>query len=75
VSAGVVMAAWRDASWFNHPGTAHRFHVVAGDWMAACNTQWCMLAEFTGQAASEVPGYLRCQRPGCKSRWPQGGRS
>lgn len=75
------MAGRRDASWFDHPGTSWRAHIavvsdhveVAGAtrWITpACNTRKAILAEFTLEPASNFAPYSRCQRHGCRERWP-----
>jgi hypothetical protein len=69
------MAAWRDASWYEHPGKAWVYHVVLGDFQPACNQSNSMrtgvsLCDFTVRPAAEVPLRLRCRRPGCRVRWP-----
>lgn len=73
-----VRAALRDASWFRRPNTRNKplvFHVVAEPIereLSACG--WPVVARegernLTDEAAAIAPSY-RCQRPGCKSRWP-----
>jgi hypothetical protein len=73
-----LLAAKRDASFYDKPGRAEQYHVVIDD---KCNVAACsppktwrsarmMLAEFTARPAVDVPDIARCQRPGCKQRWP-----
>jgi len=66
---GPVLASWRDASWFNSPGVARRYHVLL-DGMAACNTRSMLLSDEATRLAEGVEQRLRCQRPGCKGLWP-----
>jgi len=67
-----LLAAQRDASWYNHPALrAGRYHVVVGSLLPTCNQRgWVLLVEFTAMPASEVPPELRCERPGCAALWP-----
>lgn len=62
------MAAQRDASWLNYPDTRtpKRYHIVI-DSKPACGAQMLMQDP---ELADTVPVSSRCQRPGCKSRWP-----
>lgn len=69
--SGPVRAARRDASCYSHPGRAWRYHVVAGDLMAACAPARVALTDFTARDATAVPDGIRCQRPGCRARWPK----
>jgi len=69
-------AAWRDASWYRKPGTASKYHVVGDDSGSACNgaplpleSAGLPVRDQTVPAAS-VEEHLRCQRRGCKERWP-----
>lgn len=81
-----LLANVRDAQWLAHPRHdgvgGHRpgswgpkWHVsidhprYGGSW-SACGS--CFLIE-GGELASNVPTYQRCQRPGCKQRWPSRG--
>ena len=66
----VIMAMLRDASAFWCPDTRSpkKYHVEVGDAISACTGN--PLAEFTAQAATEVPVSQRCQRSGCQVRWP-----
>lgn len=76
-----LMAARRDASWYVSPGRADVYHVAAkikGTWMPACNTtlRHGHLAGHKGVILDErtlIPAKdarSRCERPGCKQRWP-----
>ena len=70
-------AALRDASWFASPGRAGRYHVVADDGGSACcgmplvldDSRFGTVRDQTADPAT-VESWLRCQRPGCKQRWP-----
>ena len=68
----VLMAAFRDASWFRYPGLATRYHVCAPgrQHLAACNPDAAPLYGPSEVPASEVPQRARCRRPGCKKLWP-----
>lgn len=63
------MSATRDASWFNKPGRAYKRHVVAGDGGSACCGMPLVL-DYGVEEAARTEGNLRCQRRGCKERWP-----
>jgi len=71
-------AAWRDASWYNSPGTARRYHVVRDGIFASCapvvlvTDRFDMTRADTTVRAGSVPAALRCQRNGCRGRWPAG---
>jgi hypothetical protein len=69
----VLMAARRDASWYQYPGTAYVMHVATDTWQPACNPLHALLAEFTAKPAADVPEHARCRRPGCRTRWPRSG--
>lgn len=66
-------AAPRDASWRAKPGHAGRYHVKVMRRtipVAACSDRvW--LSERCQQPARDTPPVLRCQRYGCKQRWPR----
>jgi hypothetical protein len=69
-------AALRDASWFRSPGAASKYHVVSDDGGSACSGMPLVL-ETTGLPvrdvtvnAGSVKAGLRCQRKGCRERWP-----
>jgi hypothetical protein len=66
----VVLAALRDASWYDCPGRVCRYHIDAGRGMSACDPRMMPLITRELQPASWVPVELRCQRNGCKQRWP-----
>jgi hypothetical protein len=75
--SGELMAATRDASWWNHPDVTavKQVHVaiIGGQdgsiWTAACN-RTLPLDDNGGWRAADVPYGLRCLRPGCRKRWP-----
>jgi hypothetical protein len=71
-SADVLMAASRDASWYQSPGRAYVMHVATGTWQPTCNPLRALLDETTGRPAVNVPERVRCRRPGCRTRWPKG---
>lgn len=72
-------AAMRDASLLASPGRARRYHVVADDGGSECcgmpldlytgGTGGRSLRDETVDPAS-VESWMRCQRPGCRQRWP-----
>lgn len=85
-----LLAAPRDASWYNRPDvySPKKMHVAVnvrtvttaltvtsdesllGD--AACTTPSQMFLDMhSSRSAAEVPPQTRCQRPGCRSRWPE----
>lgn len=68
--ADQLVAMLRDASWFDRPDTwsPKQYHVDAGNAIGACTGN--PLAEFTAVPAVEVRANMRCQRPGCRVRWP-----
>lgn len=70
-------AARRDASFLDRPNTRRpkKWHVDRGDGIAACCNPrdppaW-LLAEGTRMPSGDVPPGSRCQRPGCRTRWPE----
>lgn len=65
-----LMAMLRDASAFNYPDVRKpkKYHVEVDDAIGACTGD--PLVEFTAKPAVEVPAHQRCQRPGCRVRWP-----
>lgn len=63
-----VLASMRDASWYDRPGVARRYHVMMVDGGAGCS-RMLPLQEIATDAR-RVPESLRCARAGCKSRWP-----
>ena len=76
-----LMAAWRDASFFVNPGVARRYHVVVAD-RPACSTTGTTLQDTrmtlnldTQIPATEAPQHRRCQRNGCKQRWPKAAKA
>ncbi|HEK4046057.1 TPA: hypothetical protein SL338_003053 [Pseudomonas aeruginosa] len=64
-----VLAAFRDASWLAKPDTrtAKRGHVLREDGHAACGLVAVMCDP---EPAESIPKLLRCQRAGCRDRWP-----
>lgn len=65
-----VMAGWRDASWWNAPGRASKFHVIADNGLTArCHPRMGLIVE-EAQRAADVPAHHRCRRPGCAEMWP-----
>lgn len=77
--AGLV-ARLRDASWFNRPNVRRikMYHVCTMDSpsnvsevaTALCTT--APMSKFTARPLGEIPRWLRCQRPACRQRWPEG---
>lgn len=61
-------AATRDASWFSSPGISRRLHVVADDSGSECCGMPLVLDQ--ARALDDVDPVLRCQRHGCRERWP-----
>ena len=71
-----VMAAQRDAAWYNRPDvrSIKQYHVVKVDgcsFFAACDPNRMLLSEYSEVPADEAPMRLRCQRSGCRVRWPR----
>ncbi len=72
-----LMAASRDASWYDCPDTAtvKVMHVARiyelNDtiWSARCNRN-TPLDGTVGRPAGQVPEGLRCLRRGCRELWP-----
>jgi hypothetical protein len=64
-----VLAGWRDASFTDSPGYASRYHVAENGTDAACSRSISLIEETIGRA-DLVPMHMRCQRPGCRKRWP-----
>ena len=64
-----LMAALRDASWFSHPDvrTPKRWHILNANGNPACGLVTLL---DDPMAAADVPDECRCQRAGCKGRWP-----
>lgn len=62
------LAAPRDASWYVKPGIARKRHVVASDGGSECCGMPLILE--MADAKVLVPWWQRCQRPGCKDKWP-----
>jgi len=71
-------AAMRDATSYNHPGTARRYHIVRDKIFASCSRTILATSKFdlertdTTVQAGSVPVILRCQRRGCQEKWPAG---
>ena len=71
-SPGDLLAGLHDSSWFVNPSGGQRFHVVAEGGVPACNTTGACISLDCGiMYAQDVPRNLRCQRSGCRQRWPQ----
>lgn len=77
--APYAYAALRDASWLTHPDvySLKKWHVDRGTGTPACSNErsWSsrcnpMLDETTRKPAGDVLLHVRCQRPGCRVRWP-----
>ena len=76
-----LLAARRDASFYEHPGRAYVYHVVvvlpSGRPAPGCNQRddyprgalLYDLARFL--PAEKIPDYQQCRRPGCRVRWPK----
>lgn len=69
VQASPLLAAYRDASWWPNPDTrsVKRGHVLRADGRAACGLVAFMCEP---EPAELIPADLRCQRAGCRSKWP-----
>lgn len=77
----MTRAALRDASWFNRPSTDKpvRYHIVR-DEVHAGESACGLAVDYQGPHdatdpqvdAASVPKNLRCMRPACRSRWPDG---
>ncbi|VVQ10780.1 hypothetical protein [Pseudomonas fluorescens] len=68
-----VLAAWRALNLCNHPERRPTLccHVVLANGEPACGLDggnW--VAAYTPEPAERVPEDARCQRHGCKERWP-----
>lgn len=74
-------AAMRDATSYNYPGTARRYHVVRDQAFASCSPVLLVTDRFdldegdVTVRAGSVPLILRCQRRGCREKWPARGSS
>jgi hypothetical protein len=71
--SGLLKAATRDAAWYGNPSINRgvKYHVcLGGEFVPACNPDGALLTEWSWQDATSVPEYQRCQRPGCRVRWP-----
>jgi hypothetical protein len=77
----MTRAATRDASWYRRPSTHGKdlvYHVQRSEVHhseGACgvpivSTEGRPARDVTVDAATVLPAH-RCQRPGCKSRWPE----
>lgn len=64
-------AATRDASWYRRPNvrTVKVYHIVTDEGLSACRGS--LLVYENAIPAIEAPQGLRCQRAGCKGRWPK----
>lgn len=67
----MAWAAGRDASWYRRPNTrgGKKMHVMADDGTAACNKLIPLCVKYA-EPAEVVEHDQRCQRRGCKDRWP-----
>lgn len=65
-----LMAALRDASWFSRPNvrTPKRWHVLNAAGNPSCGLVTLLDVPMP---AADVPDECRCQRAGCKDRWPR----
>lgn len=63
-------AALRDASFWSRPSTTRsvRFHIVGKDGTSACGNILLWIERAVD--AERVKASMRCQRPGCRERWP-----
>lgn len=77
----MIRAALRDASWYNRPGRASRYHVIPateetgslGAFDAATRSSCGLpvtVADYATVALEDVAKHMRCQRRGCRERWP-----
>lgn len=62
------LAAPRDAIWYLKPGIARKRHVVAPDGGSEC-CGMPLILEMSDKKLL-VPLWQRCQRPGCREKWP-----
>lgn len=69
---GPRMAAVRDASWYNYPGWAGKYHIVHGDRSACGRCPLIMNDEDYMKPASSIPEHMRCRKHGCAEAWPNG---
>lgn len=74
-----VRAALRDASWYRRPSTGSKpltYHVLEGPLVqnrGACGIYVVAsdsLNRDLTESAESIRPHNRCQRPGCKARWP-----
>lgn len=66
----IEQAATRDASWYNRPDVRKpkKYHILGANELSACGG--AILIKENLITADEVPKHARCQRAGCKGRWP-----
>jgi hypothetical protein len=66
-----AMAGQREV-WTSTHGRGTKYHIAtAGRYPApACNPKKMLFYEPSMRPASQVPVYMRCQRPGCRGKWP-----
>jgi hypothetical protein len=66
---GEAQAAFRDASFLRNPDTrtVKMAHVLRADGTPACGLHALM---GDPEPAERIRGVLRCQRAGCRQRWP-----
>ncbi len=75
-TADAPMASRRDASWYRNPncyGHNPRFHVTLEGYVSACNKNQPIISEEL-QPLKSVEAAERCQRSGCRERWPTKGK-
>lgn len=66
-------ASHRDASWYRCPnayGKAPKLHVTIDGHTAACNPHQPIISEEL-QSMESVEPWQRCNRAGCRNRWPK----
>ena len=67
----VAKASRRDASFwrYSHSQGSTKYHVIKDRLWSACGG--IMLIPEDAIDAADVPEYQRCQKPGCRKRWPK----
>ena len=67
-----LLAARRDASWCNYPGVARRYHLLdpVHETRPLCGLS-AVLDCVAAVNAESVSLPERCQRNGCRARWPR----
>lgn len=68
-----TLAYRRDASFYDFPGWGSQYHFCrpSDPALSRCSRR-IVLVDFAGLRPAEVPALLRCQRRGCRERWPVG---